>query len=1089
MAVVRLNWLGPPVVELDGHPLRLEMRKTLALLAYLSFCSQSPTRETLAALFWPEYDHRHAASNLRRNLSSLSKSLPFDLIEADREGIGLKRGAGLTVDVDDFHKQLTRAKHHSHPPDAACLKCINNMEEAVALYRGDFLEGFNLKGCPEFDEWQFFQRESLRSECANALQKVAAYYQQNVEWEKAIAHARSWLALDRLNEPAQRALIDLYNQSGQRNMALRQYDEYSRELKEQLGQSPEPETTMLVQHAPSKMNASFQGGSRSSPLFATVPLLKTKLYIPSAPSKRVGRNRLITLLEEYVARVLTLVSAPAGYGKTTLLAEWATFTQLPVAWVSLDISDNDPNRFFTYIAEAINSVYPGSGDHALELLRSPMPIPVTTVVSALLSDLCEVSEPFVLVLDDYHIITSHTVHNAIAYMLDHMPPVTHLVISTRTDPPLSLAWLRSRQQLAEIRTSHLRFYLDETTEFLNQIMELQLKEEDITSLESRTEGWIAGLKLAALSMQGRQDLPQFIRLFSGSHRYIMDYLVDEVLVRQPEDIQNFLMKTSILKRLCGPLCDALLDRTGSQTKLENLEKANLFLVSLDDERRWYRYHHLFANLLSSRLNHYLPPSDIRELHSRAASWFAQNNQSDHAMHHALIAGEYELAANIIEENALQMIGEGETITLMSWIANLPEDLVNERLPLIRFKIWGLGFAGKIDQAALLFPKIGEKLESQAQTKETQAIRGEIAIFRSVAANYHCQFQEAIDQCHKALALIPEESTRIRAIAIFALGDIYRAQGDMSRSYRAFVEAGWMAQEFGDFWTRIQSLWSRAVVREIQGQLHEAESLYQQAYHVAFEHGLHPGSVMMVDVGMSGLYYQWNRSDQAWGLLKGDVKNISWLDTMHWWENPNMLVLGYLILARLSKNSGDLRAAKVVIEKATQLCREFNVYPDIRSELQAELVRSWLERGDVAKATDWLEKYPFGNESPLQVWHECEDIACVRVLLALGRVDEAQSLLARLAVSAEGGERNKRLIEILILQALTFHATENDLKALDILRKALILSQAEGYLRIFLDEGNSILSLLIHCKEVGVWNPSPLKEYIDQLLNSFGGTKI
>jgi LuxR family maltose regulon positive regulatory protein len=1089
MADVRLNWLGPPVVELDGHPIRLEMRKILALLAYLSFCSQSPTRETLAALFWPEYDQRHAASNLRRNLSSLSKSLPFDLIVADRERIGLIRAAGLTIDVDDFHKQLTYAKQHAHPPDSACLECISNLEEAVALYRGDFFEGFNLKDCPEFDKWQFFQRESLRSECANALQRLVEYYQQNGEWEKAIAHARSWLALDRLHEPAQRMLIGLYNQTGQRNKALRQYDEFSRELKEQLGQSPEPETTMLVQHAPSKMNAPFQGGSRSSLHFATVPLLKTKLYIPSAPSKRVRRNRLITLLDDYVERELTLVSAPAGYGKTTLLAEWATFTELPIAWVSLDTADNDPNRFFIYIAEALNSVYPGAGGHALELLRSSMPIPLPTVVSTLISDLCEVSEPFVLILDDFHIITSQVVHNAVAFMLDHLPPGMHLIISTRTDPPLSLARLRSRQQLAEIRTSHLRFYLDETTEFLNQVMELNIKEDDIESLATRTEGWIAGLQLAALSMQGRQNLSQFVRSFTGSHRYIMDYLVDEVLERQPEDTQKFLLRTSILKRLCGPLCDALLDRTGSQTKLENLEKANLFLVSLDEERRWYRYHNLFANLLFSRLSQYFTSSDIRELHRRAASWFAQNNQSDHAMHHALIAGEYDLAANIIEENALQMIGEGETITLMSWIANLPEDLVNERLPLIRIKIWGLGFAGKIDQAALLFPKIDEILESQAQTKETQAIRGEIAIFRGVAANYHCQFQRAIDQCHKALALIPEEKIRIRAIATFALGDIYRAQGDLSRSYRAFVEAGWMAQEFGEFWTRIQSLWSRAVVHEIQGQLHEAESLYQQAYHIASEHGLHPGSVVMVDVGMSGLYYQWNKPDQAWRLLTGGVKNISWLETMRWWENPNMIVPGYLIRARLSKNSGDLRAAKVAIEKAIQLCKEFNVYPDIRSELQAELVRSWLEGGEVSKAAEWLEKYPFGKESLLQVWHECEDIACVRVLLSLGRIGEAQSLLARLTVSAEGGGRNKRLIEMLILQALAFHATENNLEALNILRKALILSQPEGYLQIFLDEGRTMISLLIRGKGQGRWNTSPLKEYVDQLLNAFAETLI
>ena len=619
MGTLRLYWLGPPAIEYDGRPLRLEMRKTLALLAYLSLSPQSPTRETLAALFWPEYDQQHALSNLRRNLSSLTRSLPSGFLETDRERIGLRREDRPEVDVEEFREQLACAKMHSQTNDPGYLAGITSLEKAISIYKGDFFEGFNLKDCPEFDEWQFFQRESLRSEYADALEKLATCYQSQGEWEKAIAHARRWVALDRLNEPAQRLLINLYNQSGQRSMALRQYDEFSRELNEQLGQSPETETIELIQQAsPAKTDLS-QATSRSPRVPATAPLLKTKLYIPSARSKRVTRSRLITLLEESVRRELTLVSAPAGYGKTTLLAEWATITEMPIAWVSLDTADNDSIRFFTYFAEAVNSVHPGVADHTLEMLRSSIPLPLTTIVSTLLNDLCEISEPFVLVLDDYHVITDQPVHTAITYMMDHLLPVMRLVIATRTDPTLPLSRMRGRQQLAEIRAEHLRFHPDEITEFLNRIEGLNLNEDDIKSLEIHTEGWIVGLQMAAISMQGRQDISQFIQSFTGSHRYIMDYLMDEVLVRQPEEVQKFLLNTSILKRLSGHLCDALIENgelrsekgqpastpfspsSYSQGILEYLERSNLFLISLDDNKQWYRYHHLFADLLHARL--------------------------------------------------------------------------------------------------------------------------------------------------------------------------------------------------------------------------------------------------------------------------------------------------------------------------------------------------------------------------------------------------------------------------------------------------------------------------------------------------------
>lgn len=1115
MANYRLYCLGRPFLVLDGKPVKLEMRKSLALLVFLHMAGHDYSRESLATLFWPEYDQQHALANLRRTLSSLNKSLQDQILDADREKIGLKDRSKVWLDVDEFQKLISPPKNHSHTKEHICSDCIHLLEEAFKLYRGDFLDGFNLKDCPEFDEWQTLQRESLRQEFARALQRLTDGYAARSAWDQAISYARQWVALDRLNESAQRSLITLYDRAGQRSAALKQYEELAHTLKDELGQSPESETLDLYrkiqQAAAIPALADLKTVSQRTIPLISEPLLKTKLHIPISRDVRVHRERLTNRLNKVEDYALTILSAPAGFGKTTALVEWIISSPLAVGWVSLDKEDNDPVRFLSYLVAAFDCIESGIGADVQTFMQSGQRIPLTAILISLLHDLETLQHPSLLILDDYQFIENQSIHQAVAYLIDHLPVNAHILISSRATPPLPLARLRLQGQLLEIRTQDLHFTLDEAGEYLNHVMKLDLTETQVATLVDRTEGWIVGLKMAALALQSQltrkksEDGSGFIQAFTGSNRYILDYLLEEVLSSQPATIKNFLLKTSILDSLSGPLCDAVLgdiDKEiierqfpaqdlpfpyiNSHLILEQLERANLFVVPLDDERVWYRYHHLFANLLSNRLSQYLSATDIRELHRRACYWFAQNNLNDQAMHHALVAGEYDLATNIIEQNALQMIGKGETITLLSWIANLPDELVNERLLLLRFKIWGFGFAGKIDQAELLFPKIEEILDLQAQSIETQFIRGEIALFRGVAANYRCQFQEAIAQCQEALAWIPESSTRIRAVAVFALGDIYRAQGDLSRASQAFVEAGWMAQEFGEFWTQIQSLWSRAVVSEIQGRLYEAESLYQQAYLIASQHGLQPGSVVMVDVGMSGLCYQWNRLDQARRLLSGGVKEISWPETMHWWETPNMLLPGYLILARLLKHSGDGKAAEAAIEKAVQLCKDFDVFPDLCSQVQAELVCSWLEQGETAKAAEWLEKYQFSIDDQLTVWHECEHIVCVRVLLAIGRIDEAQSQLARLAVSAENGERIQHLIEVLILQALALLAGGNDLEALLSLRKALTLSQSEGYVRIFLNEGQTLLSLLIRGKEQGFWNTRPLQEYVSMLLNAFEG---
>jgi DNA-binding SARP family transcriptional activator len=504
VSILRLSLLGSPAIEYDGKPVRLEMRKTFALLAYLSLSSQSSSRESLAAMFWPEFDQQHALTNLRRNVFSLGRALPPGLLEADRERIDLKKENWFELDVDQFLAQLSSVTEHSHPPGEICQDCVSSLEKAVNLYRGDFLEGFNLKDCPDFDEWQFFQRESLRSEYAGALKKLAEHYQEVRDWDKAIRVVRSWVALDRLNEQAHRVLITLYNQSGQRSKAFRQYESLVDLLQNDLGQDPEEETLLLYQNL--LLNKNEEGIKDSQPLSKPTsrlsePLIKTKLFIPPLRIDRVPRPQLVELLDAGAQRPLTLVSAPAGFGKTTLLTSWAAHTNLPVAWFSIDEGDNDPVRFMSYLITAVDSALMTNISGEFDGFTQSMQHSAQPALIQLINRLAAENEHFVLILDDYQFISSQEIHETLAYLLEKIPACMHLVIATRSDPPISLALLRARDQLTEIRMDVLRFNIEESGDFINKVMSLNISNEDITLLEGRTEGWIAGLQMAALAIR------------------------------------------------------------------------------------------------------------------------------------------------------------------------------------------------------------------------------------------------------------------------------------------------------------------------------------------------------------------------------------------------------------------------------------------------------------------------------------------------------------------------------------------------------------------------------------------------------------
>jgi len=543
-----------------------------------------------------------------------------------------------------------------------------------------------------------------------------------------------------------------------------------------------------VAQAPAHTSNRDAGGEASAErnVMTTIrgdPPLATKLHVPRPPLQLVRRPHLVERLQEAVERPLTLIAAPAGFGKTTLLSTWIEHASLPTAWISLEHDDDDLTRFWSYMFTALARVHPGSGTSALALLQastlSPLP-PIETALSVWINELATLPHEIALVLDDYHLITAQPIHRAITYLLDHLPPQLHVIIATRADPPLPLARLRTRGHLTEIRAADLRFTAEETAAFLTRALGLELSDQDIATLEARTEGWIAGLQLAALSMQGRKDIPGFLEAFTGSHRYIIDYLVEEVLARQSEPVQTFLLQTAILERLRGSLCEAVMGvmrepggEASGQAMLEQLEQANLFLVPLDDERRWYRYHQLFAEALRHRLQR-KHPTLVPELHQRASAWYEQQGLTRDAVHHALAATDFVQAARLIEQAFNSLLMRGEIATLQRWAAALPDELVRSNIELSVLQGWLLFVSGKNDAAELhlqdiertfgITPVSDEHSEQQtipSGAGSSAAIRGRIAALRASIALTQRDLPRTITLSRLALEYLPKESMAVR----------------------------------------------------------------------------------------------------------------------------------------------------------------------------------------------------------------------------------------------------------------------------------------------------------------------------------------
>ncbi|HSR30366.1 MAG TPA: LuxR C-terminal-related transcriptional regulator [Anaerolineae bacterium] len=846
----------------------------------------------------------------------------------------------------------------------------------------------------------------------------------------------------------------------------------------------------------------------------SIPLLKTKLYIPPRRSNQVLRPRLMARLAEVLdlRHRLTLVSAKAGSGKTTLVSEWLHQQEWPATWLSLDGNDNDPQRFVSYLVAALQQRGIKISQAVLDPLETPQLPQAEVLVAELINDVAANSSPFLLVLDDYHLIQNEWIHQAVGFLVEHQPPEMHLVLLTRVDPPLPLARLRGRGLVTEIRDHDLRFTVQEAARFL-QVMGLDLPAEAVSTLERRTEGWIVGLQMAAISMRGRKqdgDLSAFIEAFGGTNRYVLDYLMDEVLNQQAPAIRGFLLETSILERMCGDLCDAVrfgetespsgseadavrfgeaespsglqatsvrfgeADAADSQAVLAHLERTNLFVIPLDDERRWYRYHHLFADQLTSTLRQRRSEEEIRELHRRAGRWHQSEGSLEEAMSHAMAAQDFERAASMIEQRFASMFSRSEVPVLLGWIDQLPEQLVRSRPWIDVYRANTLALAGRLEEVDALLDGVEGRLGPS--TPHASELLGHIASIRAYAANLRGDAAHTIEMATLTAELLPEENLAARGMAAYALADTYCAEDDLDSASEALLNMLRVGEKTGQLMVIVPALADLAAIKKAQGRLYQAEEAYRRVHEWLVElNGLDSRMRCGYEFGLADLLCEWNQLDEAYEHAMIGVEFRRRLGG-YW-------VVGDLPLMRILQARGDEKGALATLREAEQIVQTHHFQMAAKIAFRTAGVAQWLAVGDVEMASRWARECRGGSE--------LEQIALARLWLAQGRAADAQRVLERQRALAEAGGRAGRSIEILSLQALALEALGRPGEADASLLRALSLARPEGYVRLFLELGQPLCELLERSVAPGT-APEPngaaasrlVGDYVRDLLDAF-----
>jgi LuxR family maltose regulon positive regulatory protein len=795
-------------------------------------------------------------------------------------------------------------------------------------------------------------------------------------------------------------------------------------------------------------------------------LLRTKLNPPQVPPSLVTRRHLLDRLDEGLfqaqgfGRKVTLVSAPPGYGKTSLAVEWLQQGECTYAWLALDEQDNDPARFLVYLVAALQRANEALGAETQALLASPQPPPPEMVMTSLINEISLLEVPLILALDDYHVVQLPPIHQQLAFLVEHQPECLHLVIVSREDPPLPLHLLRARRQMVEIHQDELRFSPEESANFFNRVMGIDLQERDIQALQQRTEGWITGLQLAALSLRSHADAHEFVRSFSGSNRYVLDYLFEEVFQQQTTMVQSFLLATSILNSLTPALCDALTGREDGRAQLQALEKANLFITPLDDEGRWYRYQHLFADLLQHLLRISTEPPEA-QLHLRASEWYWRNGHRREAVRHALAAADWDHATRQIDECADELFKHGEIATLLSWFAKLPEQVIKTSAELNMNFAWARMLSGQYELA--------EQNLHQAEwlAQEEPSALGEIAAAEVFLAQSLGDGERLIEKSHQALALLPADNLTQRGNVALGLGIAYWHIGQLGAAQQALEEALPACQGSGNLYGEIASLVFLARTLAVRGQLRQAcadlKALIQPAEKLPI--------LPLIYLDLGSLHYEWDDLGAASSYLNQALESSQRAD------NLEFQVIATMLLARLKLAQGDTDAALQTLEQAVRLAKSGDVPERTQARLADLRIQFALKSGNLdcaesiaSQLTEHVDCHPF---------YRFLGLTPARLLLAAGRRKAAAELLAEMAERAQNNDWGYGLVAARALQAI---AAQNSAEGLEYLQQALSLAEPQGYLRTFADIGEPLMPLLQSTAQ-----RTQMPAYIGQIISAMKGS--
>ncbi len=823
-------------------------------------------------------------------------------------------------------------------------------------------------------------------------------------------------------------------------------------------------------------------------------LLSTKLFIPPSSKRMVERPALLQKLQDCIAPGcrLALISAPAGFGKTTLVSAWAASASSPdpkitIAWLSLDSGDNDPIIFWTYAIASLQTQQEKIGERALNLMQNSQPPALEAGLALLVNDLAQFPGQLILILDDYHLIRSQAIHRSLSFLIEHAPAQFHIILASRTDPPLPLALLRGRGWLVEIRLRDLRFSEEDAGTFLNLNMGLNLSFEAVQKLQQKTEGWIAGLQMAALSLteaaaiRDQDKTEELIASFSGSNRYILDYLIEQVLEQQPKEIQDFLLKTAILDRLCGPLCDAVLSDpttgaqvfTDSQQVLEHLEKSNLFVLPLDDQRYWYRYHQLFADLLRKRLNQ-ANAASIQELHRRAMRWYEQNGLITQAIEHAFAAKEYSQAAFLVNQISEEVWGRGQFITLLGWITALPAGEKAKYPGLLLFQVSMLITEGKLNEAERCIPEVDEHIRvlSKAGVQPGSEL-GRAYALQMYRSSFYWDISGLLQYGQLALANLSTDRDLGWRIGIcLVLGHGYFMSGDLDAAARVFQEAIEIGKIIYKPFMGVHAAGKLVIVYWLQGHLKKAMLLAQDTLPFIEQNGLEqvPMSGELF-IGNGLLLYEQNQLDEAEKYVRLGLEAVRE-------HHTNALTAwGHLALARIALARGDIKTAGAEIEEAVRLDGSPDLYPFQHSMLVETQVKDLLSQRKFALAEQVLQSRNIPQD--VQTPRQAEYLAQASLYIANGELDSAAYLLEKMRPLALTDHGPGWMVRILILQALLYVAHRESSLAVDMLDKALSLAEPEGIIQAFLQEGKPMMELLAEAASHNIH-----RDYAQGLLSAF-----